>query len=336
LGPTPDARSTPAVCSWQLELQQAIRDPGQLVRELGLPTSLLEGSDEAAGSFGVLVPASYLSRIRYGDPHDPLLAQVLAVGTETRQVAGFAADPVADGAAQESPGLLHKYAGRVLLVVSGTCAIHCRYCFRRNFPYDNAPRSMEAWEPAVAQIESDASLSEVIFSGGDPLTWSDARLAELAGRLQQIPHLKRLRVHTRLPVVIPSRVTGSLIAWLTRGPLTPIVVLHVNHAREIDTAVAGAIARLREAGVMLLNQAVLLAGVNDSVESQEDLAQRLIEVGVVPYYLHQLDRVTGAAHFEVPVERGRALVAALRERLPGYAVPRYVREQAGHSSKSPL
>jgi EF-P beta-lysylation protein EpmB len=235
-----------------------------------------------------------------------------------------------------TPGLIHKYAGRALMIVTGACAVHCRYCFRRHYPYDQTPPSDAAWREALAAIEADASIEEVILSGGDPLTVPDARLADLAERLAAIPHLKRLRLHTRLPVMIPSRATDELTAWLAGSRLTPIVVIHANHARELDAEVAEGVGRLRRAGVMVLNQAVLLRGVNDSAEAQCDLSLRLIELGVVPYYLHQLDRVRGAAHFEVSIQRGREIVAELRRRLPGYAVPQYVQELPGAPHKASL
>ncbi len=245
-------------------------------------------------------------------------------------------DPVDDDAAARQPGLLQKYHGRVLLIATGTCAVHCRYCFRRHFSYDEAPRSLADWEPALDEIAADTSLHEVILSGGDPLTLVDATLAAMIERLEAIPHLRRLRIHTRLPIVIPERVTDELVSMLHGSRLMPIVVLHANHANELDRHVAAAVARLAEAGVMLLNQAVLLAGVNDSVEAQAALCERLIDLRVMPYYLHQLDRVAGAAHFEVPIATGRRIIEELRARLPGYAVPRYVQEVAGALSKIDL
>jgi EF-P beta-lysylation protein EpmB len=243
------------------------------------------------------------------------------------------ADPVNDRAATRDAGMLQKYKGRVLLIASGTCAVHCRYCFRRHYPYDEAPRSLDDWQPAFDEIVADESIHEVILSGGDPLTLVDATLATMIERLESIPHLRRLRIHTRLPIVIPERVTDKFVAMLHNSRLAPVVVIHANHANELDRHVAAALAKLSEASVLLLNQAVLLAGVNDSVEAQSELSERLIDLRVVPYYLHQLDRVAGAAHFEVPIERGRQIIEELRARLPGYAVPRYVQEVAGATSK---
>jgi L-lysine 2,3-aminomutase len=222
------------------------------------------------------------------------------------------------------------------MVTTGACAVHCRYCFRRHFPYDSAPRSLTDLLPAIEQIEADSSIHEVILSGGDPLTLVDSLLVQLVARLEAIPHLRRLRLHTRLPIVIPQRVTAELLDWLTGTRLTPVVVVHINHPAEIDDAVVAALGKLHSAGIMLLNQAVLLRGVNDSVEVLAALSERLIDLHVLPYYLHQLDRVVGAAHFEVPVEQGLQIMSELRGRLPGYAVPRYVQEIAGRDHKVEL
>jgi EF-P beta-lysylation protein EpmB len=275
--------------------------------------------------------------MRIGDADDPLLRQILPRGEERLQhLPGFAADPVADAAAEIAPGLLHKYAGRALLVTTGACAVHCRYCFRRHYPYDEAPRSLAEWQPALDALAADPSIDEIILSGGDPLTIVDETLAELAERLAAIPHLRRLRIHTRLPIVLPQRVDAALLAWLTGTRLTPWVVLHANHAAELDDEVAHALGRLSRAGVPLLNQAVLLRGVNDSLEALEALCRQLIELRVTPYYLHQLDRVAGAAHFETDEPEGLRWIEQLRSRLPGYAVPTWVREVPGAASKLPL
>jgi len=223
---------------------------------------------------------------------------------------------------------------RALLITTGACAVHCRYCFRRHFPYEEVPHSDAAWDAALGAIADDRSIREVILSGGDPLMLVDERLAKLTKKIEAISHVVRLRIHTRLPIMIPSRVTEKMLAWLTGGRLTPIVVIHANHAQELDDAVAQSLASLRQAGATLLNQAVLLRGINDTVAAQAALGERLIEIGVVPYYLHQLDRVSGAAHFEVPISEGLQLMQALRAELPGYAVPRYVQEVAGQPNKS--
>lgn len=319
---------------WQRLLADAIDDPAVLLRALKLPAHLLPAARHAAALFPLRVPAPYLNRIRPGDAADPLLRQVLPLDVEYETRPGYSADPLDESAAQPVPGLLKKYHGRALLIATGACAVHCRYCFRRHFPYADAHAGGSRLEPALAAIKADASIGEVILSGGDPLTLHDARLAELAGRLAAIPHVHTLRIHSRLPVVLPQRVDGGLLDWLARTPLRKVLVLHSNHPAEIDGAVEDALAALAAAGVTLLNQAVLLRGVNDHADTLASLSERLHRAGVLPYYLHLLDRVQGAAHFEVPDARGVALVAALRGRLPGYLVPRLVREQPGADGKT--
>ncbi len=314
-------------------MKDAVRDPAELCRLLALPENLVKNAGEAAQQFPLFVPRGFIARMKTGDPADPLLRQVLPLATEMQEVPDFGVDPVGDCSATMQAGLLQKYQGRVLLITTGTCAIHCRYCFRRHFPYEEAPRSIAHWQPALEAIAADASIHEVILSGGDPLSLVDATLAALIERLESIPHLRRLRIHTRLPIVIPERVTDELVAMLGGSRLTPVVVVHANHAQELDEHTARSLAKLAEARVVLLNQAVLLAGVNDSVEAQVALCERLIELRIVPYYLHQLDRVAGAAHFEVPLAIGRQIAKELRSRLPGYAVPRYVQEIAGAAHK---
>ena len=315
-------------------MKSAIRDPAELCRELELPADL--ASEIADASFRVFAPRGYVAKMIPGDPRDPLLLQVLPRVEELEDTEGFVKDPVGDLDAALASGLIHKYHGRVLLVATGACAIHCRYCFRRHYPYETIPRTLEAWRPAIQQIAADSTVEEVILSGGDPLTLVDRLLEQLVGELERIPHLKRLRVHTRLPVVIPERVTDELLAWLTGSRLAPIMVVHANHPREVAGDVAAALTKLIRAGVPVLNQSVLLRGVNDDVESLAELSRELVNLRVMPYYLHQLDRVAGTQHFEVPVERGIELIEQLRARLPGYAVPRYVQEIAGEANKRVL
>jgi EF-P beta-lysylation protein EpmB len=331
--PAVRARSASSQAAWQAELRDAIRDPRTLCEVLDLPAACGLTAVTAATDFPLFVPPSYLARIERGNPVDPLLLQVWPAAAEDADVQGFVADPVNDAASALRPGLLKKYAGRALMIVTGACAVHCRYCFRRHFPYEETPPSEAVWTEVLSAIDEDSSIHEIILSGGDPLTVTDARLARLAESLAAIPHLVRVRVHTRLPVMIPSRITDELIDWFTGTRLTSIMVIHANHARELDEEVARALRRLREAGVMLFNQAVLLRSVNDSVQAQAELSLRLIDLGVMPYYLHQLDRVRGAAHFEVPIARGREIIAELRRRLPGYAIPQYVQEQPGAAHK---
>lgn len=314
---------------WQQALRQAARSPQELLARLGLEPADVALSVDAARDFPLLVPQAFIDRMQPGDAGDPLLRQVLPVSAETRPVPGFATDPLGEAAAHKAPGILHKYAGRALLVLTGACAVHCRYCFRRHFPYPEAGLRPAGLEQALAYLATDTTLHEVILSGGDPLTLADTRLASLADRLAALPQLRTLRIHTRLPVVLPERVDEQLLAWLAPLPLRKVVVLHVNHAREIDTAVANAVARLSTAGVTLLNQSVLLRGINDSAATLAALSERLWEIGVLPYYLHGLDRVQGAAHFEVGDAEAVELMSALRTRLPGYLVPRLAREEAG-------
>lgn len=322
--------------TWQHAVRQAVRQPGELCRLLELPDEYAEAAARAAGRFGLFAPREYIARMQPGDPRDPLLLQVLPLAAELEEAEAFTPDPVDDAAAAIQPGLIRKYHGRALMVTTGACAVHCRYCFRRHYPYAAVPRSLDEWEPALAELAADPSIHEVLLSGGDPWSLSDAWLGKLAERLAAIPHLRRLRVHTRLPIVIPQRVCDELLAWLCGTRLAPIVVVHANHPAEIDETVALALARLIDAGVPVLNQAVLLRGVNDQPDVLAELCERLIDIRVMPYYLHQLDRVTGAAHFEVPIAEGRRLIAELRERLPGYAVPRYVQELPGAATKTPL
>lgn len=324
----PDQHHTP---TWQQELAAAVTRPEELAEILGLPPESLAAAS-AAGQFPLRVPRSFLARIRRGDPHDPLLRQILPVAEELAEHPGYGADPVGERAAQRAPALLQKYRGRALLIATATCAVHCRYCFRREFPYadqSDGPR----WSEALAEIARDPSLEEVILSGGDPLSLSNARLVSLARALSAIPHIRRIRIHTRQPVVLPSRIDPGLLHWLRSASLPIVFVLHINHPREIDETVMQACSALRSTGVTLLNQSVLLAGVNDEADVLTELSQRLFQAGVLPYYLHALDPVRGAAHFAVPDERARSLAGALTARLPGYLVPRLVREVSGAPAK---
>ena len=323
-----------AADSWQAVMADSIRDPAELCRLLGLDRSLFDR--RAAEDFSMLVPRTFLRRILPGDPRDPLLVQVMPLAAENASPEGFAADPLGETAAAACPGLLSKYRGRSLIVTTGSCAVHCRYCFRRHFPQCGVPRSSHDWDRILDRIASRKSTREVILSGGDPLTLSDQRLEELAGRLAKIPHLTRLRLHTRLPVMIPQRVTSKLLGCLRGTRLSPLIVVQINHPAEIDSGVAAALGEVVDAGVPVLNQAVLLRGVNDSVETLCELFERLADIRVAPYYLHQLDPVSGAAHFQVDCSSGVQLIERLREILPGYAVPRYVRELRGGCCKQVL
>lgn len=320
---------------WQDEIRSAFRNPVDLAAFLGLAMERLPPV-RADGSFPMMVPRPFADRMRKGDPLDPLLRQVWPDATESVTNSAESLDPVGDGGARMVPGLLHKYVGRALVVATGACAVHCRYCFRQNFPYDEAARSQEQWSSQLQAIRQDLSIREVILSGGDPLSLPDAVLAGRIADLETIPHLETLRIHTRLPVVVPSRVTNEFCQILSRSRFAKIVVLHANHPAELDAAVGAACADLRVTGSTLLNQSVLLRGVNDDAVVLEGLSRRLWECGVLPYYLHALDRVTGSSRFLVPDADGICLIETLRSRLPGYLVPRLVRETEGEPSKTPV
>lgn len=321
---------------WQQRWREAIRDPRELLRQLGLDPVALGVSDEAAGHFAVRVPQGFAARMRHGDRHDPLLRQVLPITDELKIVPGFSLDAVGDGAAKKATGVIQKYRGRALLVTTGSCAINCRYCFRRHFDYGTENAAREGWRDAVDAIAQDPDIDEVILSGGDPLSLATHKLVELTQALRHIPHLRRLRIHSRLPVVLPERVDGELAQWLGSLPWPVAFVIHANHANEFDATVDAAMARLREAGATLLNQAVLLRGVNDSIEALQALSERSFAAGVLPYYLYQVDRVEGVAHFEVDDDTAKNLHAQLTARLSGYLVPKLVREISGDSSKRPV
>jgi len=312
-------------------MADAVRSADELMEMLDLPKGGLALNIRECESFPLLVPRGFVTRMEPGDAHDPLLRQVLPLAAEEEPSQRVSADPLHESDAVIAPGLLKKYPGRVLLLTTNACAMHCRHCFRRC-----RSEAVGDWQPALEAIAADDTLHEIILSGGDPLCCDDEALAGLAERLSAVRHLQRLRIHSRLPVAIPERVTDALIDWLTDTRLTPILVLQVNHPREIDDPCAEALRRLVRSGIPVLNQSVLLRGVNDSDETLADLCERLIDLGVLPYYLHQLDRVRGAVHFEVPEREGQALIQALRGRLPGYAVPRYVREVPGQTGKTPL
>ena len=321
---------------WQQALAEAITDPLELCRILDLDPAPLAVAQPPARNFGLRVPRGFVNRMRRGDPRDPLLLQVLPLDAEDLPTQGYSLDPVGDLASRAGTGILHKYQGRALLVATGACAVHCRYCFRRHFPYSDNSLLASEWESAVDAIRADSSITEVILSGGDPLSLNDRRLTQLTEALQSVPHVQRLRIHTRYPVVLPERVDEGLLAWLSGVRLQKVMVIHANHANEIDAHVAEACRRLAASGITLLNQSVLLADINDSVPALADLSEALMGCGVLPYYLHLLDRVQGAAHFDVDESKALRLHAELMTRLPGYLVPRLVREIPGAASKTPV
>ncbi len=322
--------------AWQQAWRDAVRDPAELLALVGLDQGDYAHGPGVGGGFPLRVPRGFIARMRRGDPDDPLLRQVLPLDEESRRVPGFGLDAVGDGAARAATGVLQKYRGRALLIATGSCAVHCRYCFRRHFPYSDETAAMASWGEALELIGADTSIEEVILSGGDPLSLATGKLTELSDALARIAHVKRLRIHSRLPVVLPERIDGPLLRWIAGLPWPITLVIHANHANEFDAGVDAGLAQLRDAGVHLLNQAVLLRGVNDSVDALADLSERGLRAGVLPYYLHQLDRVAGVAHFEVSDAQALSLHAALAARLSGYLVPRLVREVAGDPGKRSL
>jgi len=317
---------------WRRELRHAIRSARELAQSIGVdPDRALQEPD-----FPVLVPRGFAARMRYGDPDDPLLKQVLALPDENVAVDGFVKDPLhetVDGISK-APGLLQKYKGRALMIATGGCAVHCRYCFRRNFPYNE--HTSAALRPAIDAVAQDASIEEVILSGGDPLLLDDQALASLIAELSEIPHLRRLRIHSRIPVVLPERITQALLDLVMQCRLRVVVVVHANHANELDVSTARALAALHDAGAWLLNQSVLLAGVNASAPIQYALAHKLFEQKVMPYYLHMPDRVAGTHHFYVNDNEAASIYRQMQAELPGYLVAKLVREVPGESAKKLL
>lgn len=321
--------------SWQQQLAQSITDPFELLDILGIDAKHFPQCDAACDSFSLKVPRCYVDKMKRGDIHDPLLMQIMASNDELTSFDDYSTDPVGDLQSMPVPGLLHKYKGRVLLITTGACAVHCRYCFRRHFPYSDSHASQNQWQGALDYIHHHNDIDEVILSGGDPLVLSDNKLSALIRQLDKIKHLKRLRIHTRLPVVLPSRITDTLIALLQSSRLQICVVIHANHAQEIAQHERHALERLSKVST-LLNQSVLLKGINDSLQAQKQLSEQLYAAKVLPYYLHLLDPVQGAAHFETSEAQAVELLKQLRSHLPGYLVPRLVREIAGKNSKTPI
>ncbi|MEZ5461547.1 EF-P beta-lysylation protein EpmB [Dokdonella sp.] len=321
---------------WQQVWRDAVTDPKELLALLGLSHRADELLATADTGFALRVPRGFIARMRHGDAADPLLLQVLPGPGELLNPAGYATDAVGDLDSRAASGVLQKYAGRSLLIATGSCAINCRYCFRRHFPYAEETAAAGRWRAALEHLAGESSINEVILSGGDPLSLSTPRLAELTDALQRIPHIRRLRVHSRLPIVLPERVDRELLDWLDALPMQKVMVVHANHANEIDEAVIAASEALRGVGLTLLNQSVLLRRINDTVQALCDLSERLIAAGILPYYLHQLDRVQGTSHFEVEDANAVELVDSMRCQLPGYLVPKLVREVAGDASKRPL
>jgi L-lysine 2,3-aminomutase len=317
--------------SWQVVLSEGFASSSALLQFLELPNHAI--NLQAEQIFKTRVPRGFAACMTRGNPDDPLLRQVLAVKDELVVTPGFTADPLQELQYNPVPGVIHKYHGRVLLTVTGACAIHCRYCFRRHFPYDANNPGRAGWQLAFDYIAANQSIREVILSGGDPLLASDTTLAFLLDGLQAIPHVQTLRIHTRLPVVLPERINTSLCALLHASRFKKVVVLHANHANELSDHVMAACAALRDAGCVLLNQSVLLKNVNHHANTLIALNERLWACGVLPYYLHLLDKVAGAAHFDVSVTEAKKIIKTLSEHLPGYLVPRLVQDIPGRKCK---
>lgn len=320
---------------WQKELAQAYKDPQKLLEALDLNPEDYVQDVKARRLFPMMVPQAFVSRMAKNDVEDPLLRQVLPLRQEFVEAQGFTADPLLEHDTK-STGLLHKYQSRVLLIVKGGCAVNCRYCFRRHFPYQENAVNKSQWQEAFSYIASDTNINEVIFSGGDPLMAKDELLNWMQQEIVKIPHVKTLRLHTRLPVVIPNRVNSDFLNWFTGSRLRPVMVVHINHANEIDDKLRGKLLLLKSQGVTLLNQAVLLKGVNDEVAALVNLHEALFDAGVLPYYLHLLDRVKGASHFLVEDDQARVLMAEVIKRQPGYLVPKLVREIGNQPGKTPV
>ena len=321
--------------AWQEQLSRAVKSVDELLQLLQIDPELAK-IRPLQNEFPLRVPHGFIRRMASGDSRDPLLLQVLPLALEAEEVAGFRRDPLDEVDTMPTPGLLHKYKGRALLTMTGACAIHCRYCFRRHFPYTDANPVTGHWQPAISYLAQHTDITELILSGGDPLTLTDSRLHSLTDQLANLDHLRTLRIHTRLPIVLPERIDNGLLSWINSQTLKVVFVVHCNHPNEIDRSVTRAFDKLATAGVTLLNQSVLLRDVNDSAATLARLSECLFAAGVMPYYLHQMDRVKGAAHFEVSVERALEIMTVLRATLPGYLLPRLVQEIPGMPGKVPL
>lgn len=321
--------------SWQKELASVVTDPKELLSLLNIDSNEYEQHFAARKLFPVRVPKPFIAKMTKGDINDPLLAQVMPLNSEFEQVIGYSSDPLEEHDTV-AEGLLHKYKHRVLMIVKAGCAVNCRYCFRRHFPYeDNSPNKLR-WQQALDYIKQHDEINEVIFSGGDPLMASDEHLSWLINQLELIPHVKRLRIHTRLPVVIPQRITQNLCDMLANSRLKPVMVFHINHGNEIDDTFLQAIESLIAARIPLFNQSVLLANINDDADTLCALSEKLFDSGIQPYYIHVLDKVLGAAHFDVSEDKAKQIAKQMMATLPGFLMPKFVRENAGEANKTPL
>ncbi len=320
--------------NWLLEIKQAIKNLDSLADKLELDRDALLLGQAAHQTFPLMVPRPYLERIEKGNPRDPLLLQILPLQQEMEQVQGYVKDPLSEQDHNPKKALVHKYTSRVLVITSGTCAINCRYCFRRHFPYSDNHLKQSEWSSLVAYIKQHPHINEVILSGGDPLMVKDKQLAQRIAVLEELPQIKRLRIHTRLPVVIPSRINDEMLQWIRQTRLKVIMVWHINHANEIDPSVANAAAKLVKSGVTLFNQGVILKGINDTVDAQVALSEALFDADILPYYMFTLDPVEGAAHFDISLIQAQKLMGQVAARLPGYLVPKLAKEIPGKTAKT--
>lgn len=322
--------------NWQEQMINAVRDAKELCSIVRINPSDIGLSETAAIQFPIMVPRAFIQKMERGNPKDPLLLQVLNSNQEDLRPEGYSTNPLNESSFNVAPGLIHKYHGRVLMIVSGKCAVNCRYCFRRSFPYNDNNPSRSDWLQAFDYIAKDKSITEVIFSGGDPLSAPDRHLSWIVDHLEKIKHLKRLRIHTRFPVVIPERICDAFLKWVEKTKLKIQLVLHINHPNEINNELVQAIIKLRPYGINVLNQSVLLKDINDNLETQIALQEKSNEAGILPYYLHCLDPIEGASHFDVNKIKAESLIKEMRVKLPGYLVPRLAVEIPGEASKTVL
>lgn len=323
----------PTKAQWLQDLGEAFNHPEDLLNYLELDIANFEPDLSARKLFALRVPRPFAEKMKKGDSSDPLFLQAMSQYQEFAQIEGFSKDPLEEQHSP-APNILHKYQNRLLFMIKNSCAINCRYCFRRHFPYQEIKSNKESWRQSLEYIRSSPEIEEVILSGGDPLMAKDDEISWLMDRLEQIEHLKTLRIHTRLPVVIPNRITPELTARLSQSQLNIVLVTHINHANEIDETFRQKMQMLKQANVMLLNQSVLLKNINDNAQTLKALSEKLFHCGIFPYYLHLLDKVEGAAHFYIPDQQALSIYRQLQKITSGYLVPKLAREIAFEPNKT--